>query len=69
MQRKFLRLERKTPMKPLHLENHIFNLDTIVMIEPYKKYNDYGFVHCINGHAYQISKSEYKQLLELLEKE
>lgn len=53
-------------MKPLHLENHIFNSDAIVMIEPY---NNGGFVHCINNHAYQISEPEYQQLLELLEKE
>ena len=53
-------------MKPLHLENHIFNLDAIVMIEPY---DDGGFVHCVDNHAYQISETEYKQLVELLRKE
>lgn len=58
--------QKGNPMKPLHLENHIFNSDAIVMIEPY---NNCGFVHCINNHAYQISESEYQQLLELLEKE
>lgn len=53
-------------MKPLHLENHIFNLDAIVMIEPY---DDGGFVHCIDNHAYKISKDEYQELRELLRKE
>ena len=53
-------------MKPIHLENHIFNSDAIVMIEPY---GDVGFVHCIDNHAYKISKAEYQQLLELLEKD
>lgn len=53
-------------MKPGHLDNHIFNLDAIVMIEPYY-YG--GLVHCINNHTYEISETEYKQLLELLEKE
>lgn len=53
-------------MKPGHLEEHIFNLDAIVMIEP----NDDGsLVHCTDNHAYRISESEYKQLLELLGKE
>lgn len=61
----------KTPpkgdqMKPIHLENHIFNLDAIIMIEPY---GDVGFVHCIDNHTYKISKAEYQQLLELLEKD
>lgn len=54
-------------MKPGHLEDHIFNLDAIVMIEPYGELG--GFVHCVDNHAYQISETEYKQLLELLEKE
>ena len=53
-------------MKPIHLENHIFNSDAIVMIEPY---GDVGFVHCIDNHTYKISKAEYQQLLELLEKD
>lgn len=53
-------------MKPLHLERHIFNSDAIIMIEPYY---DGGFVHCIDNHAYEISETEYKQLLELLGKE
>lgn len=26
---------KEIPMKPLHLKEHIFNLDAIVMIEPY----------------------------------
>ena len=60
----------KTPkgnlMKPGHLEDHIFNLDAIVMIEPYDKG---GVVHCTDNHAYHISETEYKQLLELLGKE
>ena len=53
-------------MKPGHLENHIFNLNAIIMIEPY---NNGGFVHCTDGHAYTISETEYKQLVELLRKE
>ena len=53
-------------MKPIHLEHHIFNLDAIIMIEPY---GDGAFVHCADNHAYKISKEEYKQLLELLGKE
>lgn len=53
-------------MKLLHLKHHIFNADAIVMIEPYA---NGGFVHCTDKHAYQISEAEYKQLLELLEKE
>lgn len=56
-----------TQMKPGHLEDHIFNLDAIVMIEPYGELG--GFVHCVDNHAYQISETEYKQLLELLGKE
>ena len=55
-----------TQMKPLHLERHIFNLDAIVMVEPY---DEGGFVHCVDNHAYQISETEYKQLVELLGKE
>ena len=58
--------QKGTPMKPGHLDNHIFNLDAIVMIEPY---DDGGLVHCTDNHAYRISESEYKQLLELLGKE
>ena len=53
-------------MKPGHLDNHIFNLDAIVMIEPY---DEGGVVHCTDKHSYHISESEYKQLLELLGKE
>lgn len=53
-------------MKPLHLKEHIFNLDAIVMIEPY---DDGGLVHCTDNHAYRISETEYKQLIELLGKE
>ena len=53
-------------MKPLHLKEHIFNLDAIVMIEPY---DDGGVVHCTDNHAYHISETEYKQLCELLGKE
>jgi len=54
-------------MKPGHLEDHIFNLDAIIMIEPYGELG--GFVHCVDNHAYQISETEYKQLVELLRKE
>lgn len=57
---------KETPMKPLHLKEHIFNLDAIVMIEPY---DDGGFVHCIDNHAYKISEAEYQELRELLRKE
>lgn len=53
-------------MKSLHLERHIFNLDAIVMIEPY---DEGGVVHCTDNHAYHISEAEYKQLIELLGKE
>lgn len=53
-------------MKPLHLKEHIFNLDAIVMIEPY---DDGGLVHCTDNHAYRISESEYQELSELLRKE
>ena len=57
---------KENEMKPLHLERHIFNLDAIVMIEPYDKG---GVVHCTDNHAYHISETEYKQLVELLRKE
>lgn len=53
-------------MKPGHLDNHIFNLDAIVMIEPY---DDGGLVHCTNNHAYRISEAEYQELRKLLGKE
>lgn len=53
-------------MKPLHLKEHIFNLDAIVMVEPY---DEGGVVHCTNNHAYHISEAEYKQLVELLRKD
>ena len=60
----------KTPtgnlMKPGHLKEHIFNLDAVVMVEPY---DEGGVVHCTDNHSYHISESEYKQLLELLGKE
>lgn len=58
--------QKGNPMKPLHLERHIFNSDAIIMIEPYY---DGGFVHCIDNHTYELSEAEYKQLLELLGKE
>ena len=57
---------KESKMKPLHLKEHIFNLDAIVMIEPY---DDGGLVHCTDNHAYRISETEYKQLIELLGKE
>ena len=58
---------RKEPqMKPLHLKEHIFNLDAIVMIEPY---DDGGLVHCTDNHAYRISEAEYQELRKLLGKE
>lgn len=53
-------------MKPGHLKEHIFNLDAIVMIEPY---DNGGIVHCTDNQAYPISETEYKQLFELLGKE
>lgn len=58
--------EKETPMKPLHLKEHIFNLDAIVMIEPY---DDGGLVHCTDNHAYRISETEYQELRELLRKD
>ena len=57
---------KENEMKPLHLKEHIFNLDTIVMIEPY---DDGGLVHCTDNHAYRISETEYQELRELLRKE
>ena len=53
-------------MKPGHLDEHIFNLDAIVMIEPY---DDGGLVHCTDNHAYRISEAEYQELRKLLGKE
>lgn len=53
-------------MKPGHLEEHIFNLDAIVMIEPY---DDGGLVHCTDNHTYRISEAEYQELRELLRKD
>lgn len=53
-------------MKPGHLEEHIFNLDAIVMIEPY---DDGGLVHCTDNHTYRISEAEYQELSELLRKD
>lgn len=58
--------QKGNPMKPGHLEDHIFNLDAIVMVEPY---DEGGVVHCTNNHAYHISEAEYKQLVELLRKD
>ena len=59
-------IRKETPMKPLHLKEHIFNLDAIVMIEPY---DDGGLVHCTDNHAYRISETEYQELRELLRKD
>ena len=60
----------KTPkgnqMKPGHLDDHIFNLDHVVMVEPY---DDGGLVHCTDNHAYRISEAEYQELRKLLGKE
>ena len=53
-------------MKPGHLDNHIFNLDAIVMIEPY---DVGGLVHCTDNHAYRISEAEYQELRKLLRKD
>lgn len=63
---KFFTDGKETPMKPLHLKEHIFNLDAIVMIEPY---DDGGLVHCTDNHAYRISEAEYQELRALLRKE
>lgn len=60
------KIQKGNHMKPGHLEGHIFNLDAIVMVEPYDKG---GVVHCTDNHTYEISETEYKQLLELLGKE
>ena len=57
---------KETEMKPLHLKEHIFNLDAVVMIEPY---DDGGLVHCTDNHAYRISEAEYQELRELLRKD
>ena len=53
-------------MKLLRLKEHIFNLDAIVMIEPY---DEGGLVHCTDNHAYRISETEHQELRKLLEKE
>ena len=58
--------QKGNPMKPLHLKEHIFNLDAIVMIEPY---DDGGLVHCTDNHAYRISETEYQELRKLLGKD
>lgn len=58
--------QKGNPMKPGHLDNHIFNLDAIVMIEPY---DDGGLVHCTDNHAYRISEAEYQELRKLLRKD
>ena len=58
--------KKGNPMKPGHLNNHIFNLDAIVMIEPY---DDGGLVHCTDNHAYRISETEYQELRKLLGKD
>lgn len=57
---------KEKQMKPGHLDNHIFNLDAIVMIEPY---DDGGLVHCTDNHAYRISETEYQELRKLLGKD
>lgn len=57
---------KEKQMKPLHLKEHIFNLDAIVMIEPY---DDGGLVHCTDNHAYRISETEYQELRKLLGKD
>jgi len=57
---------KEKQMKPLHLKEHIFNLNAIVMVEPY---DEGGVVHCTDNHTYHISETEYKQLCELLGKE
>jgi len=58
--------QKGNPMKPLHLKEHIFNLDAIVMIEPY---DNGGLVHCTDNHAYRISETEYQELRKLLGKD
>ena len=59
-------IRKENEMKPLHLKEHIFNLDAIVMIEPY---DDGGLVHCTDNHAYRISETEYQELRKLLRKD
>lgn len=58
--------QKGNPMKPLHLKEHIFNLDAIVMIEPY---DNGGLVHCTDNHAYRISETEHQELRKLLGKD
>ena len=60
------KIQKGKQMKPLHLKEHIFNLDAIVMIEPY---DDGGLVHCTDNHAYRISETEYQELRKLLGKD
>lgn len=48
-----------------NLGGNIFNLDNIVMVEEYNGTGK-GLVHCMDGHTYTISESEYKALVELL---
>ena len=58
--------QKGNPMKPLHIKEPIFNLDAIVMIEPY---DNGGLVHCTDNHAYRISETEYQELRKLLGKD
>lgn len=57
---------KEKQMKPLHLKEHIFNLNAIVMVEPY---DEGGVVHCTDNHAYRISETEYQELRKLLGKD
>lgn len=57
---------KEKQMKPLHLKEHIFNLNAIVMVEPY---DEGGLVHCTDNHAYRISETEYQELRKLLGKD
>lgn len=54
-------------MNYTNLGGSIFNLDHIVMVEPYNNgETTEGLVHCTDGHTYTISESEYRTLVELL---
>jgi len=48
-------------MNYTNLGGSIFNLDHIVMVEPYDNGETIsGWAHCTDGHTYIISESEYR---------
>lgn len=54
-------------MNYTNLGGSIFNLNHIVMVEPYNNGETIsGWIHCTDGHTYTISESEYHALVELL---